>query len=59
MNESLTKALHAAQFVVQDLQIALKEADSVSALVLLPMIADAAKLEQQISGLIAAMKEIK
>ena len=54
MNEALTKALHSATFASRELQDALKTADAVEALVLLPMIADAAGLAQQISGLIHA-----
>ena len=54
MDEELTKALHSATFATQELQAALKTADAVAALVLLPMIADAARLAQQISGLIHA-----
>lgn len=54
MDEELTKALHSATFATQELQQALKTADAVAALVLLPMIADAARLAQQISGLIHA-----
>ena len=58
MDESLIKALHSAQFATGELQDALKTADAVTALVILPMIADAARLAQQISGLIHARKEI-
>jgi len=54
MNEALTKALHSATFAGRELQDALKTADAVEALVLLPMIVDAARLAQQISGLIHA-----
>lgn len=54
MEQELTKALHSAQFAARELQGALKTADAVAALVLLPMIADAARLAQQISGLICA-----
>jgi len=54
MDEELTKALNSATFATRDLQDALKTADAVAALVLLPMIADAARLAQQISGLIHA-----
>ena len=54
MDEELTKALHSATFATRELQDALKTADAVAALVLLPMIADAARLAQQISGLIHA-----
>jgi hypothetical protein len=54
MDEELTKALQLQSAAARQLQEALKAADSVAALVLLPMIADAAKLAQQISGLIHA-----
>ena len=54
MDEELTKALHSATLAMRELQDALKTADAVAALVLLPMIADAARLEAQISGLIHA-----
>jgi hypothetical protein len=54
--ESLTKALHSATFSGSELQDALKTADAVEALVLLPMIADAARLSQKISGLIHAIR---
>ncbi len=54
MDEALTKALHDAQFATKDLQEALKHADAVTALLLLPMIADAARLEQQITSLLQA-----
>ena len=54
MDEQLTQAMHSAQFAAQHLQAALKTADAVEALVLLPMIADAARLVQQVSGLIHA-----
>ena len=53
-DEYLTKALHSAKFAAQELQGALRTADPVVALVLLPLIADAARLEMQISGLIHA-----
>jgi hypothetical protein len=54
MGEHLTKSLHSANFVVEDLRSALAKADPVEALLLLPMIADAARLAQQIDALIAA-----
>ena len=54
MDEELKMALHSAQFATEELQAALKDADAVEALVLLPMIADAARLVQQVSGLIHA-----
>jgi hypothetical protein len=54
MEEQLTKARDCAQFVAEDLRAALTGADPVEALVLLPMIGDAARLVQQIEGLISA-----
>lgn len=54
MDEHLTKAHHSAQFAMIDLQAALKSADAVTALVLMPMIANAASLAQQIDTLIRA-----
>ena len=54
MEEQLTKARDFAQFVAEDLRAALTGADPVEALVLLPMIGDAARLVQQIEGLISA-----
>jgi hypothetical protein len=54
MNESLTKARDCAQFAHDDLRAALHDASAVEALVLMPMIADAAKLVQQIEALISA-----
>jgi hypothetical protein len=55
--EALTKAQDAATLATRDLQDALKTANAVAAMVLLPMIADSAKLANQISGLIHAMTE--
>ena len=54
--EPLLKALDSAKFATQELRDALKSASAVEALVILPMIADAARLQQQISGLITAMQ---
>ena len=54
MEEQLTKARDCAQFVAEDLRAALTGADPVEALVLLPMIGDAARLVQQIEGLVSA-----
>ena len=52
--EPLFKALDSARFATQELQDALKSASAVEALVILPMIADAARLQQQIGHVIAA-----
>ena len=54
--EPLLKALDSAKFATQELQDALKSAVAVEALVILPLIADAARLQQQISSLITAMQ---
>lgn len=51
----LTKALRSANLVGRELQDALETADAVEALVLLPLISDAAKLAQAVSVLIQAM----
>lgn len=59
VDENLTKALHCVQFAGQDLQAALKSADAVSGLLLLTMIADAARLEQQVSGLLLARADVR
>jgi len=53
-NENLTKARDCAQFAVEDLRAALTGADPVEALILLPMIGDAARLVQQVEALIEA-----
>ena len=55
--EPLFKALDSARFATQELRDALKSsASAVEALVILPMIADAARLQQQIACLITAMQ---
>lgn len=54
MDENLTKARDCATFAAEDLQRALADADPVAALVLLPLIADAARLAQQVGALIEA-----
>jgi hypothetical protein len=54
MDEYLTKSLHTATFTVEDLRRALSVADGIEALLLLPMIGDAARLVQQIEALIEA-----
>ena len=55
--ENLTKALHSAKCSRAELQDALHTADPVAALVILPAIWDAARLAEQISALLSAMKE--
>ena len=54
MDENLTKARDCATFAAEDLRRALADADAVTALVLLPLIADAARLAQQIGALMYA-----
>ena len=54
MNESLVKALHSAQFMRDDLQVAFSQGDAVTALVLYPMLEQAVKLQQAIEALISA-----
>lgn len=54
--EPLFKALDSAMFATRELHDALKSAGAVEALVILPLIADAARLQQQISSLITAMQ---
>lgn len=54
MDEALIQAGHSAEFVRRHLQEALSRSDPVAALVLLPMIEQAAKLEQAISALFEA-----
>jgi hypothetical protein len=56
-SESLLKAVHSASFVLSDLQAALKTATPVEALVLLPLIEQAAHLQQRIEALRAAVDE--
>ncbi len=55
-NEPLTKAAHAAEFLAADLRDALATADAVEALALLPLIEQAARLNQQIGALLAAVE---
>ncbi|MBK7814511.1 MAG: hypothetical protein IPJ52_09490 [Rhodocyclaceae bacterium] len=57
MNEQLTKARDCAQFAAEDLRAALRGASPVEAMVLLPMIGDAARLVQQIEALIFARQD--
>jgi hypothetical protein len=56
-SESLLKATHSAAFVVSDLRTALSKATPVEALVLLPLIEQAAHLQQRIEALRAAVEE--
>jgi hypothetical protein len=55
--EALIQARECAQFAASHLRAALAESSAVEALVLLPLIADAAKLADQISGLLAALRD--
>ena len=57
--EQLTKAQHDAGFLVESLRGALAAADAVEALVLLPLIADSARLAQHVGALIAARRELE
>ncbi len=57
MSEYLTKARDCAQFAAEDLRRALAEASPIEAMVLLPMIGEAAKLVQQIETLISARND--
>lgn len=57
MNQELTQALQSAQATTQALQAELKTADAVTALVLLPMIADASRLAARINELLHAKME--
>ncbi|MGA9162863.1 MAG: hypothetical protein WBZ31_00245 [Thiobacillus sp.] len=55
INEQLTKANDCLRFATDDLRNALAGSNAVQALVLLPLIADTARLMQQVSALIVAM----
>lgn len=52
--ESLTTAHDCAGFAARDLQAALRNATEIEALVIMPLIADAVRLQQQIAALINA-----
>ena len=52
INEQLTRANDCLRFAADDLRGALADANAVQALVLLPLIADTARLMQQVSALI-------
>jgi hypothetical protein len=54
MHEHLIQARDCAAFAARDLQAALAQAGPVEALVILPLIADAARLQQHIAALITA-----
>lgn len=56
MNEDLTKATHSMMFAVGSLQDALKRANPVEALLLLEVIEMAAKVQQRIESLAAAIE---
>jgi len=57
MNEDLLKAEQSAGFVVGDLQSALARANAVEALILLELIASAAKLQSRIESLAVAVAD--
>jgi len=56
LNEDLTKATHSMMFAVGSLQDALKRANAVEALLLLELIEAAAKVQQRIESLAAAVE---
>ena len=56
INEQLTKANDCLRFAADDLRNALADSNAVQALVLLPLIADTARLMQQVSALIESME---
>jgi hypothetical protein len=55
--EALTMSIHSAGFTVGNLQAALKTATPVEALVLLPLIEQAAQLQARISALLKAVEQ--
>ena len=55
INEQLTKANDSLRFASDDLRGALADANAVQAFVLMPLIADTARLVQQVSALIVAI----
>jgi hypothetical protein len=57
MNENLAAARDCAKFTAQDLRAALSKATAVEALVVMPLIGEAARLVQQIEALILARSE--
>ena len=56
MNEDLTKATHSMMFAVGSLQDALRRANAVESMVLLDLIEAAAKVQQRIESLAAAIE---
>jgi hypothetical protein len=56
MIEALTQARDCAEFTHGNLRAALGKASAVESLILLPLIADAAKLRQQVEVLLAAVE---
>jgi hypothetical protein len=55
LNEDLTKATHSMMFAVGSLRDALKNASAVEALLILDAIETAAKLQQRIEAIAAAV----
>lgn len=55
--QELEQALHSMEFAVRHLREALKRADGVAGLVLLPMIAESVALGQRIEALLLAAKD--
>lgn len=56
MNESLTKAMHSAGFMVSELREAHAGSSNLESLVLLPLIGRAANLEHDIAALLEAVE---
>jgi hypothetical protein len=54
MDESLLKATHSLGFAIGDLRAALSNANAVEALILLPLIAQAAQLDASIAAFLTA-----
>jgi hypothetical protein len=54
--EALTKASHSAAFALGDLRSALATATATEALLLLPLIEQAAQLQQRVDALLGAIK---
>jgi hypothetical protein len=55
--ESITKAHHCAAMLLSDLQELLHGSDAVAALLVLPMISEAAKLRDSLGALESAVQE--
>jgi len=55
--EAITKAQHGAEFIVSDLQEALRQSSAVEALLILPLIRQARELHADVAALESAMME--